>query len=255
MSAVLRAPKRELEQAIKSAGSIKAAAHELEVSASTVRRWRRDGVPRKGDARIKIARYKDRRKTGRSRAASELKKLKQLLREAREIAGDAIAPVRSYDRKMDGRRAAGYQWVKAWNRELTLDLIDDVEKWTRGHRKRWPIWLAKFRFAQFSAEENFAFPTSARTVEVMVDDPARNSFMAEQIVPSPYFKSRKGLLDFMRDTLEDMVATGSTIFMLTSELYNYRWRTEQERRTRETEYRRKRESARKRRDRRRPRTR
>lgn len=243
--------KRELTQAVKSAGSVKAAAQAVGVSAATFRRWQKSGMPKRGDSRAKLLAFKERRKRARKQASEELKKLKELLKEARKLAADVIAPVRTYSKKMDGPRAVGYQWVKAWQRELSLDLVDEVIAWTKNHHRRWSTWNMRFRFAQFSYDENFAEPGSNRTIEVMVQDPDRNSFMAEQMVPTPRFSNMAKLLDFVRETLESMIESGSTIFMLTSELYNYRFKTAAEKRAIETEYRQRSQRDRQRRERRR----
>jgi hypothetical protein len=231
--------KRQIEQAIKSAGSVKAAAHRLGVSPSTLSKWRNHGVPKRSKTRAKesLTRYKDERVASRKAASAELKRLKEL-RKMAEGQSDVLAPVRTSEGKMDGPNAYGYKWIKAYRREMTLNWVDDMESWARSKRRRFPLWLMRFRLVQYSTDEDFAFGTSNSIIEVMVDAKDKNMFMAEHIIPTPRGKLLE-VLGYARGVFEDMVETGSTIYVLTAEIFNFRMRTPAERRKRDTEYRKK----------------
>lgn len=239
--------KRDLERAIKAAGSVKAAAFELGISDRTLRRWRKVGLPKRKaareDAQRAIRAYTERRKASRKQAADDLKKLKRLRREAeakQRQRGQPLAPVKTFQKPMDGRVAEGYTWVKAYRRELTLDTIDDIERWARtlkGKRK-WPMWLARVRMVLFTHEEDVEIK-SGDTIDVMVDDPDRNAFIAEQFLFTPR-GTRPYVLDYARGQLEALAGRAATIFVLSVEMSTFRLRSEEERSERSREYNRRR---------------
>lgn len=248
----IKITKRDLAQALKSAGgTAKLLAKELGVTAPTVRKWLKTGVPKRSKGRALIAGYKKKRVDTRSSKSSDLKKLKAMLKKAVvKTAGQkgGLAPVRTFTKAMDGPLAVGRHWAKAFKRELTLPFINEIERWARSHAKVKPYWLMNVRVAQFSQTEDFIrmegspkLELKLRT-EVFIDDPDANLFIAEQLVVSPRRSSMRDLLAYLRRELESAVETSNTVYVLAVNLYNYRLRTKVERKARLKEYNRKRKA-------------
>jgi transcriptional regulator with XRE-family HTH domain len=221
-----------LDRALKKRSAVQLA-KEAGVSVSTVRRWRREGVPRK---RLDLLeKWESSRKKEARGAREDLKRLKEL----RELAENTyeFAPVKTRTEKIDGRIAIGIRYEKAWKRELKAPMIEQVRKWVVKHVQKFSHWLLRARLAQFSREEDFGMPRSGDSIEVYLDDPDRNYFQAEVLVPSPRFEEAVQAAQYMMKELDGMLRKEATIFLLSTELDNYRFRTPEEKRKRQKAWR------------------
>lgn len=136
--------------------------------------------------------------------------------------------------KREGTRTSGYRWTLGIRRNLTLDLIDQIEVWALGKRRRFPEWQLVVSTCQFSFDENFA-GYERSTVQLEKTEAAR-AFVQDSEVVSPRMKRKADALAEVRGQLEDAVETmGLTVFVHSATLYNYRMRTEEERRAFETQ--------------------
>ena len=229
--------KRQLEQAIKSAGgTAKAAALELGVKAGTVRRWLKNyakkGSKARANADEKIGVYKERRVLARKAKSDDLKLLKKLRAEAEQITAayssktgkaDPLKPAKTFDRKMDGRIASGYMWAQAWSRQLTDDVAREVFAWarTKPKQRRFPFFMMVARLVEFSPEEKMSTPDSGQSIEVQVDHPAANQFIAEIPLPTPKLRTLSAVIEHLGRGFAKMLSGGGTVFILDTTLYNY----------------------------------
>lgn len=234
---------RDLRRMLKRAGSIKELARQLGYSPGTVGRWLRKGIPKTGTARQMIAMVREQRAEKRVERAKETKRLKQLRRMAEKkmrAEGRPFAPVKTFEKPMDGARAVGLQWQWAIQRELTEETINDIEAWARKHKKRYPLWQMNFRLAMYapgSGGADFVFPKSGAPIAVMVDAPDKRDFIAEHSMSGPRNRNLNVVITYLREQLQQMVLGSGTVFVLTVGLWNYRLRTEEERKQRERDYR------------------
>jgi hypothetical protein len=237
--------KRELERAWRIAGGTAPLALELGVSPSTIRRWRRSGVPKRGTAREKLQDYKERRKARRVSRKDDLKLLKDMLAQAREIeeqraealdVASRLERPRSFVRKKAGPRVEGLQYHKAFNRLLTVDAIREAFVWARQPAKKFPWWQMRATLSQFSRKEDFGTGGgSSKITEVYVGGGYANAFMAQKMIPTPRARNKQTVFASMRDSLEDVEKAEGTAFLLSVDLFNYRLRTDEERRAFETQ--------------------
>lgn len=208
-------------------------------------------MPKKGSrARQALEEFKGSRKKERGRKKSDLELLKSMLVEARKIdSQDAEAQniaktllrPRTFTKKTSGKITEGSQSVKAFNRELTRQFAGELHTWVRSHRGKWPLWQIRVVVAQFSETEDFGPQTgSNRISRVFVRGEHANHFLAQKILPSPAAPSLAKAWKFLSQKLEELVESESTTFVLTVDVYNYRRRSADEIRARETAARRKR---------------
>lgn len=243
--------KRELERAIKAAGSVPLLARAIGFTASTIRRWRRDGVPKKRSrARAALEEFKGSRKAALGRKKSDLQLLKTMLAEARKVDAQnaeaenikkTLIRPKTFTKKTSGRLTEGMQAVKAFNRELTHAFMRELQTWVRSHRGNHPLWQIRVVVAQFSAEQDFGPRTdSNRISRVFVRGENANLFLSQKVMPSPAAPSLSKAWGFIGSKLNALIESESTTFVLTADVYNYRRRSADEIRARETAARRKR---------------
>lgn len=241
---------RDLKRMLKAAKTIKELARQLGYSPSTVSRWLKKGLPRAhSKAREVIAMVREARATRREEQTAEVKRLKELRKLAarvRRSEGRPLPPVKSHAAQLDGPRAHGVTYTKAINSMLSEGALEDIERWARTHRRRWPYWQLTVNTTMYSKNQEFSFPKSGARVDVMVATDDRNAFVAEQAVAGPRNKDMGKVIDYVRAALEEMSGnTANTVFVLTASLWNYRLRTPDERKKREAEYRASREALKK----------
>ncbi len=77
----------------------------------------------------------------------------------------AMPRVRSKEGRRSGLRTAGYQWVKAFRRELSKSVIREIEAWshTFGKGKGHPLWQATALLAQYALHPSKNFEAGQRT--------------------------------------------------------------------------------------------
>jgi hypothetical protein len=168
----------------------------------------------------------------------------------------AMPRVRTKEGPRTGLRTSGYQWVKAFRRELSKSVIREIEAWshTFGRGKGHPLWQATALLAQFALHPTKNFdagqrPGSPKPHELIVQLPhdQAGSFNIEMPVAT-----RAGTKPEVQDDLTERLTTIVEDPLLRSYVYsvrfvNYRRRTVVEKKERATIARRKRAATAKRR--------
>lgn len=228
--------KRELERAIRAAGGTAAAlARRLRVHPSSVRRWLRDGVPKTGSARILLSTYRDVRKDQRELARRDRQQFALMLKLAGEA--KALPHSRSSSGPRTGPRTQGYQYTRAYNQYLTLTLIDDIEGWAQSLPRRQPVWQAAVLVSLYGKGEHRGYKTVYQ--QFLTIDPG--DFALESTLATPRSTSRVRTIGTLRDQLESSLLDASVrTYVHSVTVFNYRLRSEVERRRWESAQRRRR---------------
>jgi hypothetical protein len=170
----------------------------------------------------------------------------------------AMPKSRTKEGRRSGLRTAGYQWVKAFRRELSQSVIREVEAWSHsfGRGKGYPLWQATALLAQFALHPTKNFeagqrPGSPKPHELIVQLPhdQAGSFNIEMPVATRAAELKSVVT-------EDLIARLTVInddpllrsFVYSVRYVNYRRRTPVEKRDISTTSRRKRRETEKRRD-------
>lgn len=230
--------KRELDRAIRAAGGVAALARLLAVSRSTVSRWLASGVPSKkrSNARQLLLDYRARRGEARRQRRVERDAFQTLMRQAKEAM--LLPRGKSSEGVRAGPRTSGYQHTRAFERYLTHDVINELEAWALDLKRRFELWQMVAKVSIYGRGEHRGYGT----VYYQLPHPEAGDFAIESLIATPKNRSRRLVVGSMIDMLEGQLADLSQqTFIHEATVYNYRMRTEAERKTWETSNRRKRE--------------
>lgn len=234
-----------LLRAEREAGGPRAFARLIGVSTSTVRRWKAGRLSADGWKLTEhaLGELGLRRREGKSDVAA--------FRELIELAQGRDVPEskrlrlgRSGDRARGGALTRGHQWVRGWNRLLSDDVIGLFRAWAGGVPKRFPIWQAAASVAQLGPA---AGEKTYRTVEFQVRTAGGAPHArARDFVPDGTIATRKSetrgdvIAELARKLGDALTDEKTQTFLKSTTVFNYRMRTDLERRARESFLRRKR---------------
>jgi hypothetical protein len=225
--------KKLLSQALKRAESQAGLARALHVSPSTVRRWKADGLPKARRESVEGF-LESERERGRSKR-NDRNRFLELMKLAGNI--EMLPDIRSHERTRAGRQTSGIDYTKRLSEMLSLAVIDSIEIWARGLKKRFPEWQIVVTVSQYGKGEHSKYKTVYHQVA-----PDAGDFAIRAEVPTPRCASLGEALDAIRTALEALVGDPSVLtFVHAVTVYNYRMRTDEESSAWETQQRKKRE--------------
>ena len=239
--------KREVVRAVKAAGSVKKLAEQLGVNPSTVYRWRKHGVPKRGNARAKLSDYQEQRRRERQFRETERSTFEELLKEAGDLER-LPARMRSGKRKREGARTEGVRHTLAIERLTNRRVLEKVLAWARSlpTNPAWPVWQAQIQTTQYTLPE-LSFHGGLkgyRTVgSVQQMSHARSGdFSVGEVWTGPKHPSKREATSDLMVELEALDDASELLVLVHHvTLFNYRQRPEAERRQWETTKRKERE--------------
>ena len=223
-----KAARGEVAKAERAAGGMRALARKMRVSPSTISRWRREGPSLEG--MMKLAEYKELRKAVKHKKKAEKATFEELMKLAKseELPEHKRLPQgRSSEGRRTGPLTSGRQSTRGWNRMLNLDLVDDIEAWMLGVSKKYPIWQATVVVSQYGAGKHRGY----KTVYFQVPHPEAGDFAIKSVVATHKSTHKDQVVGELRQKLEQMAGDPSIkVYVHTSTLYNYRMKSDAERR-------------------------
>ena len=232
--------RRDLNALLKQAGSVTELARRIGMAPSTVKRWFAPGGKVSKAAEAKLAAFRSEHKARRARARVEEQEFKDALQEAKQ---DARWPkYRSGQGERRGPTSVGYKWTRLVKRELSSEVMFEIAMWARTLKQRFPLWQIALATSQLVAGPQVPFAQSpatktGRVYPSVVYAQGRtprlspDRFAIEAPIVTPRSTKRMELLASLERMVTERVADGNIrIFVHTVTVYNYRLRTEEERR-------------------------
>jgi hypothetical protein len=177
--------KRDFERLYKKYGAL-SIAQVLEVSPSTVRRWRRSGVPKTREVSLKTL------EVVRRHEGYEEKALREMMTLAMKMG--KLPKVRNFAKRRDGERTTGFEVSKRekgfLNEASLLQLTSHLKKAKMA--KGLPNWLASISISAYVDEAERA---GSADVRIQVDHEDANNFVAESIISSGLQSNRKEAIE------------------------------------------------------------
>lgn len=155
-----------------------------------------------------------------------------------KLAGEAkkLPTLKPANKPRSGPKTSGHMWTRLYNRMLTLSMIDDIEAWVLGLQKRFGIWQSVVIVSMYGKGEHKGYSTVYFQL-----GPQAGDFAIESTLATPRTTSKSAVAGAIRDMLEDLATDNTlTTFVHGVTVYNYRMRTEAERKSWETRQRQKR---------------
>lgn len=221
-----------LDRAIKQAESLAGLARALNVSPSTVRRWK-TSLPKEREADLRgFAKLEKERGT---KQRVDRQKFLELMK----VAGssDLLPDIKSHEKLRAGRLTSGYDYTRRFSEMLTLGLIDRIEVWVRGLKKRFPDWQLVAVVSEYGRGEHKGYKTVYRQIA-----PEAGDFAISAELATPRVHSAIAAMVLLREQLEGVAKDVTVLtFVHAVTAFNYRLRTDEESSSWETQQRRKRE--------------
>lgn len=213
---------RDLQRAIARAGSAAGLARLLGVRPETVRGWVRRGITSRGKALL--AGLGERR---RAQAAAE-KSRRQIFDELMKASGEVgLLPVaRSKQGLRAGPRTSGYQWTQAVGKMLTQELIRELDAWLTSKRRHFPLFQAVVVASEYRKESFKGYKTVRSPLEGRA---GAGDFAIEEQIATRRSTKLTEVRDELIGKLEDAIDEDSLMYVHAVTLFNYRLRTEEER--------------------------
>lgn len=229
-------PRRDvLASAIQRAGSVKALAKLIGVSASAVQGWQRRGVSARGKAALEGL------KVARKATAVAAKERKAIFDELLKLSGERgdLPDIRTSEGERNGPRTSGYYWTKRIAEMLTPGLVKEIAAWLTSKRRRGdsPVFQAVAVVSEYTKQDFRGYKTVMKPVE---GRPEAGDFAIEEQLPTAKNKSLAVVRDELLGKLEDFIDGDVLVLVHAVTLYNYRMRTEAQRMAWESGRRRKR---------------
>ncbi len=228
----------------REAGGAAALSRLLEVSPSALRRWKAGALTADAWTLVEHGREEMRRRRGEAR--DELRTFRELLEAG---AGPDVPEKkriklgRTGNAPRGGPLTRGHRWTRGWNRMLSAELVGLFRAWASGVPKRFPLWQAVAGVAQHGPGDHRGY----RTVMFQVQSsdgkphPEAGEFTLDAQLPSRRSTSKQEVIDALAEILTGALADPRVkTFVKFTTLFNYRMRTAEERRQRESFLRRKR---------------
>lgn len=217
-------PQELLKKALRKAQNATELALELGVSLSTVRRW----VKKKpSDAGVlKLQRFLETQQAYQVAVKAERERLKELLGFAGKI--DKIPHHETGGGSRSGERTQGWRYSKRWGRELTSGFIQVLERWVRSLKRHYRYWQAVVRMLHFEPTGSREFKRSGPNVWMQVGK--QDDFLVDATMTTIRVGSRENLIGELRGMLEEVLEQGFYAYIVGITVFNYRLRTEEERR-------------------------
>ena len=220
-------------RAEKAAGGMRALARKLRVSPSTINRWRREGLSKAG--KKKLESFKKERVKVRKEKVKERATFEELMRLAKspELPEKKRLPKgRTSEGKRSGPLTLGYRQTRSWNRMLSATLIDDIEAWMTGIEKRYPIWQSITVTSQYGKGDHRGYKTVMYQVKKATGEyhPEAGDFAISSSIATKKSAIKQDVISSMRQQLEGLLAAvNMKAFVHSSTMFNYRMKSEYER--------------------------
>ena len=240
-------PQELLRKALRRVkGSLAELARELRVSPSTVRRWVKTKPSDVGAERLKI--FLETQQIFQEAVKAERERLFELLgfhqrtierikEEIKVASGDKKEELKKQLKRLvfkggnkarNGERTQGWQYAEKWGRELTSLFIQSLERWVRGLKRRYRYWQAIVRMLHFEPTGSREFKRSGSNVWMQIGE--QEDFLIDASITTIRVGSRENLIGELRGVLEDVLEQGFYAYIVGITVFNYRLRTEKERR-------------------------
>lgn len=228
-----RAPgARELAVELRKAGSPKALAARLGVTAGTVRRWAAKGLTDRGRAALAELRSFERAEVPEKKAAqAERAKFLDLL----EAAGRKVElpTMPTTEGVREGYVTKGYRWTQAYERQLTYDLVDKAatalvksSQSKKASGEYWQIFAKVIQFDPTKRQEKL-YGYMRGVVQLTPGDAGDYVVFTEVVTPRNRDFSRT--LEKFKGILLDIIDAGFMAYLVGTTLFNYDLRTVEER--------------------------
>lgn len=245
-------PKRELEKAIRIAGGIEALKLRFGIKQDrTIKRWLTKGPSRKGWTLL--IEYHQTRQAERQVKLAGDERLDALMG-LMNAEDEKLLVVQSSSVRREGERTEGWRWTKRWRRPLTQAFIDDVVSWTVSHKRQhpsWNVWHGAMLSIQFDPEGQTGpvgmgkktdyVILGVRQIEGVIADKARQTQekVRDFLIPLRHGTYRGNsaldIAEHFRALLTTVLESGNFTHVISTTLYNYRVRSQDERRARAAE--------------------
>jgi len=229
---------RDLRALVRQAETVTLLARRLRVHRSTIYRWLSEGLPKKVKPRKRAAKKKIERV--KRRTAAERKKSREeraVFAELMKLAGEAgIMPkIRSGDRTRSGRRTQGHQWTRAFHRELSPEILEQILAWVKTIPGGYPLWQISAVTSQFALTSQTEFGGKHRkpdykTIIVQLRHLRAGDFAVERVEPSNEGTRAEVLQDFKERMTRILASEALRVFIHGVTVFNYLRRTKREER-------------------------
>jgi hypothetical protein len=245
--------RRTLRTLARRAGSAKALAESLGVHPSTLYRWGKKGLPKRGAALDAFRKFAIEFQSS-DNLSSDFLDLKRLseqynsenmsLPKGKREPFQLPAKRSKIQKNREGRKTVAYINNKVWNVKLTpkslLELIWWFEKETKSIRNSRPVWQLGFTASSFSPYGN-ANIYEGRTGPIMwvhqLPHPQADSFVILYTVASSRYSRKEDAIKDISRRMEQELNTlpPKEVLIRTTFVNNWRYRTPEEIRQRDTE--------------------
>lgn len=212
----------------------------LGVSASTVQRWLKTGVPaaRRG-APDYVRRVLDLFEVAR-KSLEEAQTFAELMKLAGEV--NELPHVTSGGRAYSGKAVDGWQWTRRVERQLSEEVISDMARFGNSRRGRaaWKYWMVVVMTSQYALTSRKDFGAASRadnykTVSIQLAHVKSGDFVAGRAEPTGRHESKESAVNEMVELFGEMLVDAELrVFVHGVTVYNYRLRSPEERRAIET---------------------
>lgn len=225
---------RALERAVKRAGTKRELARELGVHPSTIRRWEDDGVSDEGAKRL--ATLNTQRGEERERGRIERAQFLEFMKVSGELG--MLPEIRSSEGTRAGSKTSGRYWTRRIGLMKGPAAVAAIERAFAQVRRSFPLWQAVLTVSMYTKSKHKGYKTIYHQFKEAPD--ASGDFA----IQSEFTTSRTTSLAEARDSiLSQLESQEGLVFVHAITIYNYRMRSEEERRAWNTQERRKRARA------------
>ena len=110
-----------------------------------------------------------------------------------------LPKARSSEGPRAGRLTVGKYWTKAFNRLLSLELVDDIDAWAMSLKKGFPTWQAIAVTSQYGKGEHRGYGS----IYYQLPHPEAGDFAIELTLATGKHGSRSGGVSHLRDLLQE----------------------------------------------------
>lgn len=225
---------RALERAVKRAGTKRELARELGVHPSTIRRWEDGGVSDEGLKRI--ATLNTQRGEERERGRVERAQFLEFMKVSGELG--MLPDIRSSEGVRAGSKTSGRYWTRRIGLMKGPAAVAAIERAFANVRRSFPVWQAVLTVSMYTKSKHKGYKTVYHQFKEAPE--ASGDFAIESEFTTSRTKSLAEAKDSILSQLEDQEGL---VFVHALTIYNYRMRSEEERRAWNTQERRKRAHA------------
>ena len=192
----------------------------LGVTASTVRKWRAAGVPKKREREVSTL------ETIRRQEGYEEKALREMMAQA-QAAGKLPKP-KSYSKKRDGEKTTGYESSKIFKGFLNEAMLLQIRHYLEAVplQRALPNWLASVEMSVLAGDTAIYV---AAPVRFQVDHSEADDFIVEALESSGLQHSRRDAVNSLVGKLRAKLATDSRFYVHAARFSTYQYKTDEDR--------------------------